>query len=139
MTESRTLHRTGLALRLLTAVALGVDAYVHANLASRFDGSGGTISQGTLFRLQAIAAGLTGLFVLVSGRRLAAALALLVAASAFAAVMVTRYVDIGALGPFPDLYDPAWYTEKTISAIAEGVAVVSSAILLFVVRAKRSR
>jgi hypothetical protein len=139
MTESRIRHRTALVLRLLTAVALGVDAYVHAHLASRFDGSGGSISQGTLFRLQAIAAGLVALFVLVNGRRLAAALALLVAASAFGAVMVTRYVDIGAIGPFPDMYDPAWYTEKTISAIAEGVAVVSSVALLFVVRAKRSR
>ena len=132
--------RRRLTLRVMTAAALAVDAYVHADLATRFDGNAGSggISQGTLFRAEAVAASLAALLVLFHGRRITAAFALIIAASAFAAVMLTRYVDIGALGPLPDMYDPAWYTEKTISAIAEAIAVITSAAL-FVTSLRRTR
>ena len=122
--------RGRMALRILTAVGLGVDAYIHADLAGQFDGNGTTISQGNLFRIEAAVAALAALVVLLHGRRLAAAFALLIAASALGAVLITRYYDIGAIGPLPDMYDPAWYTEKTISAIAEAVSVITSAALL---------
>ncbi|HEV2634189.1 MAG TPA: hypothetical protein VGX23_03520 [Actinocrinis sp.] len=124
--------RTRMFLRVLTAIGLGVDAYVHADLAGQFDGNTGSggLSQGNLFRIEAAVASLAALLILVHGRRLAAAFALVVAASALAAVLVTRYYDIGAIGPLPDMYDPAWYTEKTVSAIAEAFAVVTSASLL---------
>lgn len=123
-------HR--MLLRVLTAAGLAVDAYVHADLAGRFDGNTGRggFSQGDLFRIEAGVAALAALLVLVHGRRLAAAFAFLVAASALAAVIVTRYWDIGSFGPLPNMYDPSWYTEKTVSAIAEAVAVVTSAALL---------
>jgi hypothetical protein len=132
--------RSRFTLRVVTAVGLAVDAYIHADLATRFDGNTGSggISQGALFRIEAVVASVAALFVLLHGRRVTAAFALLVAASAFGAVMLARYVDIGALGPLPDMYDPAWYTEKTISAIAEAVAVVTSAAL-FVTSLRRTR
>lgn len=38
----------------------------------------------------------------------------LVAAAGTAAVLVTRYVDVPALGPFPDMYDPSWSTDKLV-------------------------
>ena len=134
--------RSRMLLRVLTAIGLAVDAYIHADLAGQFDGNVGSggISQGDLFRIEAGAASLAALVVLLHGRRIAAGFAFVVAASALAAVLVTRYWDIGAIGPLPDMYDPAWYTEKTISAIAEAVAMVASAVLLTVlVRRRRVR
>jgi hypothetical protein len=119
-----------IVLRVLIAAALGVSAYVHADLAPQFDGNGGDLSQGNLFRIEAGVASLAALLILVVASRLVSAFALVVAVGALAAVLVTRYVDISAFGPFPDMYDPAWYTEKTVSAIAEALAVVTSAALL---------
>ena len=40
--------------------------------------------------------------------------------------------NVGAFGPFPNMYDPLWYTEKTLSVWAEGIAAVA-ALALFVV------
>ncbi len=110
------------ALRLVTAAALAVDAYVHADLASTYDFTHATISQGTLFRIEAGAAALAALLVIVAGRRrLVWAFAFLVAASGLFAVLLYRYVDVGAFGPFPNMYEPIWYAEKTRSAIAEAI------------------
>lgn len=119
-----------LALRVIAAAGLAVDAYVHADLAAGFDANGSNISQGTLFRIEAAFASLAALLVLVHGRRLAATFALVVSLSALGAVLLYRYVDVGTLGPLPNMYEPFWYTEKTISAVAEGVAAVASAVLL---------
>jgi hypothetical protein len=35
-----------------------------------------------------------------------------------------RYVDVGSIGPIPNMYEPAWFGEKTHSAIAEGLVAV---------------
>ena len=48
----------------------------------------------------------------------AALVAALVAASALAAVVASRYVDLGPIGPLPDLYEPVWYPEKVVAATA---------------------
>lgn len=115
-------------LRVITAAGLAVDAYVHADLASRYDPITASISQGTLFRVEAGVASLAALLVLVTGRRAAFALAALVAASALAALLVYRYIDVGQLGPIPSMYEPIWFTEKTVAAIAEAVAAVMAVI-----------
>lgn len=125
-------------LRLLAAAGLGVDAYVHADLAARFDGNTASISQGTLFRVQAGAAALAALLLVAWGRRVAAGYGLLISASALGAVLLYRYVDVGKLGPLPDMYDPAWYTEKSVSAVAEAVAVVCCLALLALVLRRRA-
>ena len=116
-------------LRLLAAAGLGLDAYVHTDLAGRFE-TGGTISESTLFLVQAGFAALAALLVFVRGRRPEAAFALLVAAAALGAVLLYRYVDVGTIGPLPDMYDPAWYFEKSLSAVAEAVALVACLGLL---------
>lgn len=54
----------------------------------------------------------------------------LIAASALGAILLYRYVDVGTIGPLPDMYDPAWYPEKTLSAVAEAIAAIGAAILL---------
>ena len=117
-------------LRIIAAAGLAVDAYVHADLAGQFDGNGTHLTQGTLFRLQAALAALAALWILLRGRRPSAAFALLISVSALGAVLLYRYVDVGALGPLPNMYEPIWYTEKVVTTIAEGVAALASAALL---------
>jgi hypothetical protein len=128
---------TGLmVLRLITAAGLAVDAYVHFDLASQFDGNKGSgfISQGLLFRVEAVAAILAALLVLASSRRSLHVPALVVTVGGVAVVLLYRYVDVGAIGPVPDMYDPTWYTEKTVSVVAELVAALSAAALVFAPR-----
>jgi hypothetical protein len=125
--QSGPLQRAGLLVLQLTAAAgLAVDAYVHADLASAYQSAGTAISQGALFRIEAGAASAAALIVLVIAGRAGFALAAVVAASALAAILVYRYVDIGRLGPFPNMYEPVWYPEKTTAAVAEAVAVAAS-------------
>ena len=130
--------------RLLTfvvAAGLAVDAYVHWKLAPDFDGIQATasphISQGGLFLLEAVLAVVAMLLVLLTRSRLGALLAFLVAAGGLGAVLLYAYVDVGDLGPLPNMYDPIWYPEKTISAIAEAVAAIG-ALTLFTLKTKLS-
>ena len=112
-------------LRIATATALGIDAVVHWQNASAYDAVRGSISQGQLFRAEAAVAVVVGLLVLVRPRPSSWLAALLVAASALGAVLLYRYVDLGALGPLPDLYENTWQVPgKLLSAYAEGAAVV---------------
>lgn len=120
-----------LITRLAVAAGLGFDAYAHADLAASFDANRALISQGMLFRTEAAAAVLAGLLVLFIRHRAAALFALFIAGSALGAVLLYRYVDLGALGPLPDMYEPSWYPEKTASAVAEAVALLAAATLLF--------
>jgi len=125
-----------LILRLLVAAGLGVDAYGHFHLAGDV-GSNGTISEATLFRVQAVVAALVAVLVLVWARRLSYAIAFLVVASALGAVLLYRYVDVGAIGPFPDMYEPVWFTEKVVMTIAEAVAALGVAIAFAIHRKER--
>ncbi|MDQ3615559.1 MAG: hypothetical protein M3393_02840 [Actinomycetota bacterium] len=116
------------ALRLLTVAGLAVDAIVHLRLAAGYqvaypDGVGG----GNLFRLEAVGAIVAGIYVLLRGSRASYVLAFLVALVALLAVILTRYVELPSLGPFPWMYEPVWFLEKTVSAVAEGVAALAAA------------
>jgi len=112
-------------LRVATAAALGVDAAVHARNASAYDAVTATVSQGALFRVEAAVAVAAGLLVLLRPRPGSWVAALGVGASALAVVLLYRYVDLGALGPLPDMYENTWQVPgKLLSAAAEGAAVV---------------
>jgi hypothetical protein len=112
-------------LRIATATALGIDAVVHWQNASAYDAVAATVSQGELFRAEAAVAVVVGLLVLLWPRPGSWLAALLVAASALGAVLLYRYVDVGALGPLPDMYENTWRVPgKLLSAYAEGAAVV---------------
>jgi hypothetical protein len=121
-------------LRLVVAGGLAVDTYVHWHLARGFDPIVGVgphhLSQGQLFRLEAVLAAVAILIILLVDHQAAAVFAFLIAAGGLAAVLLYRYVDVGALGPLPDMYDPTWYLEKTMSVIAEGVAAVAALLLI---------
>jgi hypothetical protein len=119
------------AARLLAAAGLAVDAYVHAHLAGRYDAVTESISQGTLFRIEAGLAALAALLVLIWRRPAPDFFAWLVAAGGLALLLVYRYVDVGTLGPVPNMYEPLWTTDKRLSAIAQAVAVLATVFLLF--------
>jgi hypothetical protein len=115
------------ALRVLVAAGLVTSAVIHLQLAPGYQQAApGGIGQGTLFRVQAAAAILSALYVLVRGSRAAFLVAALVALSAFAAIIVYRYVQLPAIGPIPSMYEPVWFTEKVVTAVVEGIAGVLS-------------
>jgi len=132
---------SGLLLRLVTAAGLAVDAVVHWNLAPQFDpvvGSGpAQVSQGQLFRLEALLALVAAVLVLLVRRRWAVLVAFVVAVAGVAAVLFYRYVDVGPVGPLPDMFDPTWYPQKTLSLVAEVIASVTAGALLLRVRPRR--
>lgn len=121
-----------ITLRLLVAAALAVDAIVHLQLASYYQiAAPGGIGQGNLFRMEAAAAILAAVYVLLRGSRPAYATALIVAAGGVAAVLLYRYVNVPAFGPFPAMYEPVWFFQKSLSAAAEAAGAVLAAVGLF--------
>ena len=113
------------ALRVGTAAALAIDAAVHWQNAPAYDAVKATVSQGGLFRAEAVVAVAAALLVLIRPRPSSWLVALLVAGSALGAVLLYRYVDVGQLGPLPDLYENTWQVPgKLLSAWAEAAAVV---------------
>lgn len=115
----------GMALRLLVATGLIIDAVVHLRLAHGYQlAQPAGIGQGNLFRIQAVVALLIAVLVLVTGSRIAFLAAAGVALSALAAVLLTRYVQVPAIGPLPPMYEPVWFFSKSLSAVAEGAAGV---------------
>jgi hypothetical protein len=124
-------------LRVATAAALGIDAVVHWQNASAYDPVGTTITQGELFRAEAVVAVVAALLVLVRPRPSSWLAALLVAASALGAVLLYRYVDLGSLGPLPDMYENTWQVPgKLLSAYAEAAAVVLAGLGLLTHRTR---
>lgn len=121
-----------MSLVAVVLVGLAVDAYVHLRLASTFDPVRATVSQGQLFRVEGVAAILAAVFLLVRPSRLSAAVAAVVAGGGVAAVLLYAVVDVGPLGPLPNMYDPTWSTLKTLSAAAEAAAALAAVVLVVV-------
>ncbi|MEW1808476.1 hypothetical protein [Pseudarthrobacter sp. NPDC080039] len=135
--NTKPLNRSGrasaaeLALRLLTATALGVDAVVHARLAPGYQAAAPEgLGEGNLFLAEAAAAAAVGLYVLIRGSRTAWALAILTAGGGLAVLLLYRYIDVPAFGPFPAMYEPIWFFDKTLTALAQGLASVLAATAL---------
>ena len=124
-------------LRVGTAAALGIDAAVHVHLAPAYDPVKATVSQGDLFRLEAALAIVAGLLVLIRPRPSSWIVAFLVGAGGLAAVLLYRYVDVGPLGPVPDMYENTWHVPgKLVSAYAEGAAAILALLGLLVHRGR---
>ena len=138
--SSRTWSAVKWGLALVAAAGLAIQAYVHFDLASQYDViKSGVLSQGDLFRAEATAAVIAAAAVLIRPRRYTAAFAFVVAAAGTAAVLVYAYVDVGAFGPFPNMYDPIWFPKKTLSVWAEGIAAVAALALFAVLHAEAHR
>jgi hypothetical protein len=137
MTSAR-LSVTGVTLRLLGAGGLAVSSYVHLHGGHFYSSLGNTITQADLFFVQGTVAAVVALLVLATGHRYAWTAALLVGAASFAAVMTYRYVNVGAIGPIPNMYEPTWQTaDKLLSAYAEAATVVVAAVALARGRSRR--
>jgi hypothetical protein len=121
-----------LVLRVLAAAALAVDAVVHARLAPGYQSAAPEgLGEGNLFLAEAAAAAAAGLYVLIRGSRPAWILALLTAGGGLAVLLLYRYIDVPAVGPFPAMYEPIWFFDKTLTALAQALAVILSAAALF--------
>jgi hypothetical protein len=116
-----------IVLLLVTAAALIVNAVIHLRLAGPFDAITGTlVSQGMLFRIQA-AVNIAATALLLTRRRWAAVLAAVVAAGGLGLVVVTTLVplDLTTIG-LPFLFEPVWYADKVVSALAQALALVTA-------------
>jgi len=111
---------TRIALRVLAAAALGISSYVHLHVAHLY-GYGNTITGTDIFRAQGVVAAVVAVVLLLTGNRWVWVLAALLGLASFGAVMTYRYVDVGAIGPIPNMYDATWQPspDKVMSAIAE--------------------
>jgi hypothetical protein len=129
---TRRISLTDVVLRLLGAGALAISSYVHLHLAHLYASLGDTITMGDLFYAEGAVAAAVALWVLATGNRWAWAAVLLVAAASFGAVMLYRYVNVGSIGPIPNMYDPSWQPspDKALSAVAEAAGVVIAGLAL---------
>jgi hypothetical protein len=119
-----------LGLRVVAAAALGVSAYLHADLAQGPLVSDGQITQAGLFIAQAVVATLVAVAVLVRPGWPAWAAVAIVGLASFTALVLSVYVQIPAVGPFPALHEPLWYPEKVIAAAAAALATVTAFVAL---------
>ncbi|MET3812129.1 hypothetical protein [Arthrobacter sp. UYEF3] len=125
-------------LRILAAATLTVDAVVHARLAPGYQSAASEgLGEGNLFLAEAAAAALVGLYVLIRGSRAAWVLALFTAGGGLAVLLLYRYIDIPAIGPFPAMYEPVWFFDKTLTALAQAAAVLLAAAALTLHRRTR--
>jgi hypothetical protein len=121
------------ALIVIVVAGLAIDAYVHFNLASNYELiKTSTLSQADLFRVEGAVAIVAAVLLSIRPRRYTAGIAAVVAGSALLVLLLYRYNDIGQLGPIPSMYEPVWYTKKTVAAFAEGAALIAAVVLLFV-------
>ncbi len=126
-------------LRVLAAAALAVDAVVHALLASGYQSaSPAGFGEGNLILSEAAVATVVGLYVLIRGSRPAWMLALLTAGGGLAVMLLYRYFDVPAFGPFPAMYEPVWFFEKSLTALSQTVVVLLAVIALTLHRLSRS-
>jgi hypothetical protein len=115
----------------VTVAGLAVDAYVHLKLAGDYDSVKATVSQGALFRLEAGLAIVAAVLLLVRPGRLTAGIAALVAGGGVVALLLYYFVDVGKIGPLPNMYEPTWYADKVVTLIAQVVATVTALALVY--------
>lgn len=124
-------------LRGVAAVGLAVDAVVHLKLAHRYDlVTSSVVSEGTLFRLEAVAAVVAVLLVVLWRHRAGDVFAWATAAAGLAAILLYRYADPGAIGPLPDMYEPIWFVDKVWALAGQAAALV--ALTPLIIRPRRA-
>ena len=123
-------------LAVLAAVPFLIDAVVHGANASSYDpANGGLITEGNLFRAEAGVAALVALLLVVRPSRSVWMLACATAVTALGAVVLYRYVNVGAIGPIPNMYEPTWQVPgKLLSAYAEASAALLSCVAAIATR-----
>ena len=115
----------------VTVAGLVIDAYVHLKVAGSYDAVKATVSQGELFRIEAGLAIVAAILLLVRPGRLTAALAAIVAGGGVLALLLYYFVNVGQIGPLPNMYEPVWFADKVVTLIAQTVATVTALALVF--------
>jgi hypothetical protein len=121
----------------VTVAGLAIDAFVHIRLAPGYDSASAAISEGALFRIEALLAVAAAVLLLVRSNRITAALAALVAGGGVLALVLTYLVDAGPIGPLPSMYEHLWYPEKVVALVAQSVATVTAVALVVLLRPGR--
>jgi hypothetical protein len=122
------------ALAALSAVALVASAYLHMHLAANYAPNAvpGGITEADMFHIQALvsvaAAAALMLAVMADHRWLGPALlaAAALLAGSLTAVVAYRYYDLGKILNLPDMYEPAWFRDKTLSALIEAAGTLTA-------------
>lgn len=125
-----------IAARIWIALALLINAYVHFVLATPFDAIvGSLVSQGALFRVQAVVNILAAVLILAVYRWWTGLVVAVIAAGGLVLLVASVYVplDLSALG-FPVIYEPAWYSDKIVAVIAQALAVVGGLLVAVLTR-----
>ena len=119
-------------LPAFVAVALILNAWIHLRLAGPFDANpGALLSQGALFRIQAVVDIVAAIMLMVRPRAWAAFLAFAVAAGGAAVLLVTSVLPLdGTAVGLPYLFEPAWYPAKQTSFVFQLLAAALAAVLL---------
>lgn len=129
-----------IVLIVIAVAGLAIDAYVHFDLAGNYELiKTSTLSEADLFRIEGAVAIVAALLLLVRPRRYTAAIAAVVAGTALLVLLLYRYNDIGRIGPIPSMYEPIWFTKKTVAAYAEGAALIAAVLLLSLLWAQSVR
>lgn len=141
--SARTGHPTARATRrraVVTPAVVGllVSAWVHADLGGPPWFDAGQVTVAGLFVAHAVVTALVAVWLLVQPGRSALVAAAVVGLASLGAIVVAAYVRIPSIGPLPVLYEPLWYREKVVAAVAAAVAAAGAAVALFVLRAGRS-
>jgi hypothetical protein len=124
----------------LAVLGLAVDAYTHFDLAGQYQfNRTAAVSQETLFRIEAVLAVLAAAAIIVRANVWTALLAIAVAGGGLGLLLVYRYVNVGRLGPLPNMYEPLWFAEKSWSAAGEALSTVAGLGLLAALVSKRRR
>ena len=121
-----------IALYALTGAGLIVNAVIHLQLAATFDAvTGSLLSQGDLFRIQAVAGILITVALVIARRAWVAAIAAVIAIGGLGMLVLTTLMplDLTALG-LPAIFEPVWYSDKVIAALAQGIAALTAAALV---------
>ncbi len=129
-----------IALYALTAAGLIVNAIIHLRLASAFDALTGTLlSQGDLFRIQAVAGILIVVLLIAVRRWWVAAIAALIAVGGLGMLVLSSFVilDLTALG-LPAIFEPSWYPDKIIAAVSQAVAATAAGALAVLEHRRRA-
>lgn len=134
------LVRWGLAV--LAAAGLAIDAYVHLHVAHRYMPiTTGTVNQGVLFQIEGALAIAAALWLVLRPNWLSALAGFLVAAGGATALLVYGFVNVGKIGPIPNMYDPEqyWSWDQKFSLGGElGAAVAAAALVAVTLHARRA-
>ncbi len=138
---SRPTTRAGTALHVIGAVALGYSGYLHLRIALERPPlfADGQVSLSGAFVAQTVAAAVVVVWVLARGHLLSWLAFGVVAVGSLAALVLSVYAQIPAVGPFPELFEPLWYADKYLAAAAAAVASVVALVAVLSLRRRPVR